>query len=77
MDAQAISAVAGGQRRQALLQRGGYAARRPGLGMDDVRTLQQDRSPEARALVARKFGQQFDELSEEQARYLRGWRGVD
>jgi uncharacterized protein (DUF2336 family) len=76
MGAQAISAVAGGQRRQALLQRGGYAARRPGLGMDDVRTLQQDRSPEARAVVARKFGEQFDELSEEHSELAQAVLGL-
>jgi uncharacterized protein (DUF2336 family) len=55
--------VTGGQRRQALMERGGRAPDRAGLGMDDVRVLQQDRSPEARAVVARKFGQQFDELT--------------
>lgn len=65
MGAQASAVATGGQRRQALLQRGGNVEARAGLGMDDVRVLQQDRSPEARALVARKFGEQFDELSQE------------
>ncbi|MFO1068157.1 MAG: DUF2336 domain-containing protein [Geminicoccaceae bacterium] len=55
--------MAGGQRRQAMLQRAGAPAQPPKLSMDDVRTLQQDRSPEARAVVARKFGEQFDELA--------------
>lgn len=62
MSAQASTAVAGGQRRQALMQRG-QSPSRPGLGMEDVRILQQDRSPEQRAMVARKFGEQFDDLS--------------
>jgi uncharacterized protein (DUF2336 family) len=63
MSAQASGAVAVGQRRQAMMQRGGQAPPRAGLSMDDVRVLQDDRSPEARAVVARKFGEQFDELS--------------
>ncbi|HMR30922.1 MAG TPA: DUF2336 domain-containing protein [Geminicoccaceae bacterium] len=63
MVAQASVMAAGGQRRQAMLQRGGQVAPRAGLGMADVLTLQQDRSPQARAAVARKFGEQFDALS--------------
>lgn len=62
MSVQASTGAAGGQRRQALMQRG-QSPSRPGLGMEDVRILQQDRSPEQRALVARKFGEQFDDLS--------------
>jgi len=50
------------RRRAALLQRGAEAAER--LAAKDVATLQQDPSPANRALVARKFGAQYDELAE-------------
>ena len=50
------------RRRAALLQRGAEAAER--LAAKDVVTLQQDPSPANRALVARKFGAQYDELVE-------------
>ncbi len=72
----ATAATAGGQRRQALLQRGGYTSGRAGLGMEDVRVLQQDRSPEARAAVARKFGEQYDELSEGHAELAQAVLGL-
>ena len=50
--AQAGVMAAGGQRRLAMLQRGGHVAARAGLGMEDVLTLQQDRSPQAIRAVA-------------------------
>lgn len=52
-----------GRRRAALLQAGEAAAEEGRLGLADVRRLARDRSPAARAEVARKFGAQFDELA--------------
>ncbi len=52
----------------ALLQRGAQAAEQ--LAARDVVALQQDPSPANRALVARKFGAQYDELAENGPRDL-------
>lgn len=52
---------AGGRRRGALLGRAAAPAERLGLG--DVQRLQEDRSPESRALLATSLGQQLDELA--------------
>jgi uncharacterized protein (DUF2336 family) len=58
-----IAAVAaGGRRREALLRQNADMQRQQRLGADDVETLRRDRSPQARAQVAAKFGRQFDEL---------------
>ena len=56
------------RRRAALMQRGAEAAER--LAAKDVVTLQQDPSAANRALVARKFGAQYDELAENAPRDL-------
>lgn len=56
------TAPAGGRRRAALLTYRVDREREVRLGAADVETLQRDRSPEARAKVAAKFGRQFDEL---------------
>ena len=52
----------GGRRREALLRHHADREREQRLGAADVATLQRDRSPQARAQVASKFGRQFDEL---------------
>ena len=52
----------GGRRREALLRHHADREREQRLGAADVVTLQRDRSPQARAQVAAKFGRQFDEL---------------
>ena len=52
----------GGRRREALLRHHADREREQRLGAADVATLQRDRSPQARAQVAAKFGRQFDEL---------------
>ena len=58
-----IAAVAvGGRRREALLRHNAEMQRQQRLGAEDVETLRRDRSPQARAQVAAKFGRQFDEL---------------
>jgi uncharacterized protein (DUF2336 family) len=56
------------RRRAGLLQRGSEVAER--LAAKDVITLQQDPSAANRALVARKFGAQYDELAEHAPRDL-------
>jgi uncharacterized protein (DUF2336 family) len=50
------------RRRMALMQRGAEAAER--LAAKDVVALQQDPSAANRALIARKFGAQYEELEE-------------
>jgi uncharacterized protein (DUF2336 family) len=54
--------VAQGRRREALLRHHAEREREQRLSADDVAVLQRDRSPQARAQVAAKFGRQFDEL---------------
>jgi uncharacterized protein (DUF2336 family) len=54
--------AAGGRRREALLRQNADMQRQQRLSAEDVGTLQRDRSPQARAQVASKFGRQFDEL---------------
>ncbi len=56
------------RRRAALMQRGAEVAER--LAAKDVATLQKDPSAANRALVARKFGAQYDELAENAPRDL-------
>ena len=56
------TAVAGGRRREALLRHHADQEREQRLSAADVDVLQRDRSPQARAQVAAKFGRQFDEL---------------
>lgn len=56
------TAVAGGRRREALLRHHADREREQRLSAADVDVLQRDRSPQARAQVAAKFGRQFDEL---------------
>lgn len=56
-------ASGGGRRREALLRSQADHAKAQRLTAADVQVLQTDRSPEARALVATKFGRQFDELA--------------
>ena len=56
------TAVAGGRRRGALLRHHADREREQRLSAADVEVLQRDRSPQARAQVAAKFGRQFDEL---------------
>ena len=51
-----------GRRREALLRHHAEREREQKLSADDVSVLQRDRSPQARAQVAAKFGRQFDEL---------------
>ncbi len=53
---------AASRRRMALLQRGAEMAER--LTGKDVAVLHQDRSAANRAMVARKFGAQYDEMTE-------------
>jgi uncharacterized protein (DUF2336 family) len=52
----------GGRRREALLRSHADREREQRLGPADVDVLRRDRSPQARAQVAVKFGRQFDEL---------------
>jgi uncharacterized protein (DUF2336 family) len=52
----------GGRRREALMRHHADREREQRLGAADVAILQRDRSPQARAQVAAKFGRQFDEL---------------
>jgi uncharacterized protein (DUF2336 family) len=52
----------GGRRREALLRSQAEREREQRLGAADVEILRRDRSPQARAQVAAKFGRQFDEL---------------
>jgi uncharacterized protein (DUF2336 family) len=52
----------GGRRREALLRHHADKERDQRLGAADVSALQRDRSPQARAQVAAKFGRQFDEI---------------
>jgi uncharacterized protein (DUF2336 family) len=61
MSAMAAAAV-GGRRREALLRPQAEREREQRLGAADVDVLQRDRSRQARAQVAAKFGRQFDEL---------------
>ena len=61
MSAVATAAV-GGRRREALSRHHADKAREQRLSAADVDVLQRDRSPQARAQVAAKFGRQFDEL---------------
>lgn len=56
------AAAAGGRRREALLRHHADREREQRLSAEDVAVLQRDRSPQARAQVAAKFGRQFDEL---------------
>src|SRR5262245_63580121 len=58
----AATAVMGGRRREALLRSHADRERDQRLNATDVDVLQRDRSPQARAQVAAKFGRQFDEL---------------
>ena len=58
----AATAVMGGRRREALLRSHADRERDQRLNAADVDVLQRDRSPQARAQVAAKFGRQFDEL---------------
>ena len=58
----AATTTAGGRRREALLRAHVDREREQRLGAADVEVLQRDRSPQARAQVAAKFGRQFDEL---------------
>jgi uncharacterized protein (DUF2336 family) len=62
MSAQVAFAAEVGQRRRALLAHAHRPAETRRLSMADVATLRADRSPEARALVARKLGEQLEEL---------------
>ena len=54
--------AAHGRRREALLRHNADREREQKLSAADVAVLQRDRSPQARAQVAAKFGRQFDEL---------------
>ncbi len=56
------TATVGGRRREALSRHHADKAREQRLSAADVDVLQRDRSPQARAQVASKFGRQFDEL---------------
>ena len=56
------TAAVGGRRREALLRHHADKEREQRLSVADVDVLQRDRSPQARAQVAAKFGRQFDEL---------------
>jgi hypothetical protein len=58
----AAAVAAGGRRREALLRHNAEMQRQQRLGPQDVEALRGDRSPQARAQVAAKFGRQFDEL---------------
>ncbi len=51
------------RRRQALLQQGAAFAEQQKLGMADVEALRRNRSPQARANIAAKFGSQYGELA--------------
>ena len=62
MSGTAAAVAVGGRRREALLRHHAEREREQRLGAADVTTLQRDRSPQARAQVAAKFGRQFDEL---------------
>jgi uncharacterized protein (DUF2336 family) len=55
--------VGGGRRREQLLRHQAEKARAERLTAADVDALRHDRSPEARAAVAAKFGRQFDDLA--------------
>ena len=68
--AEATAAPAGGRRREALLRQQADQAKAHRLTAADVDTLQADRSPEGRALVAAKFGRQFEELATSPQRAL-------
>jgi uncharacterized protein (DUF2336 family) len=59
----------GGRRREALL-RLGEAARRERLAAEDLARLERDRSADARAALAAKFGRLFEELCNGPAREL-------
>src|SRR5690349_16222905 len=59
-----------GRRREALLRGDAGPRNAPGLTPEDVRALQQDRSPDNRAVVAAKLGRQLDELSQGSGRDL-------
>lgn len=71
MAAAAAAASAGGRRREALLRQG-EIARRARLSAEDVARLERDRSPDARAELAAKFGRLFDELCSGHERELAG-----
>src|SRR4051794_19165386 len=60
---------ASGRRREALL-RGDAGPGQAPLTPEDVHALQQDRSPDKRAVVAAKLGRQLDELSRGSGRDL-------
>ncbi len=57
------AAVGGGRRREQLLRHHAEKAKAERLTAADVDSLRHDRSPEARATVAAKFGRQFDDLA--------------
>ena len=61
--AESNQAALPGRRRNELLRRGAEAARAERLTANDVAYLRASRDASARAAVAAKFGQQFDELS--------------
>ena len=61
---------ASGRRREALLRGDAGPGQAPGLTPEDVHALQQDRSPDKRAMVAAKLGRQLDELSRGSGRDL-------
>ena len=62
--------LATGRRRMALLQRGAEAAER--LTAGDVAVLRKDPSPANRALIARKFGAQYEAMTGSAPRDLMG-----
>ncbi len=67
---ESATVAVGGRRREALLRHHVDKERDQRLGPADVATLQRDRSPEARAQVAAKFGRQFDEICSGNGRAL-------
>lgn len=58
----AVATAVGGRRREALMRSQADREREQRLNLADVEVLRRDRSPQARAQVATKFGRQFDEL---------------
>lgn len=68
--AEAKAPPSGGGRRAALLRQGPQKAPGPRLNRADVDLLRTDRSVEARAELAAKFGRQYDELAAGQTRTL-------
>jgi uncharacterized protein (DUF2336 family) len=78
MSAQASESLSGqhaqspvaGRRRARLVQGGVKAANRQTLSVTDVQALQDDPSPASRAVLAGKFGRQYDYLVEGDTRSL-------